>query len=325
MRTLTALLFLSLVAALPATAAETDNYWAWLDPPRDSTHLLQRHMARELGGALAEVNASSGGATMQCHEVIDHLLQPFSYSGLWFFVGTMDRWGLQYTPRTNRQYLEEYLPRSIYRYADRPLPGAAIPLDPTTSVVGVHVGFDKFGHFLLNGRRYYERYRLARERGLSEEQAMVDAIELGITQESSILGMTVSRVFSYADLEANFQGLELFRWLCDGDRPALAQDDDGQWVLREPLVLERFVNPCWDESFLPNAYDPRTAPGVTRALFEQCPLLQTTRVKELRADYRARGCKSFSHQYVMNLVEEGKLPDPRPFDIESVCRVNAPR
>ena len=71
-----------------------------------------------------------------------------------------------------------------------------------------------------------------------------------------------------ADLEANYQGLELYRWMCDGPDPALRYGDD-RWMLTAPLRIERFVNPCWDESFLPNAYGDATAPGVVRALEEQ--------------------------------------------------------
>lgn len=316
------MLALGLLASLPARAAETDNYWAWREPPRDSTHALERHLEEEMRRALVDVNAWSFLGERECHEVSGDLLLPFSYTGVWFFVGTMDRWGLRYTPRTNREYLEEYAPRGIYRYASRPLPGSLFPLDPTTRVAGVNVGLDKIGHFLLNGRRYYERYLDAREAGADEERAVLHAIALGLEQENGILGMGVSSVFSYADLEANYQGLELFRWLCEGDDPAL-QKVDGRWTLTKPIDLERYVNPCWDESFTPNAFGESTAPGVLRALEEQCPLLDTDSVARLRASYRQRGCHSFSHRYVMSLVDAGELPDPRPYDVENVCRARA--
>ena len=305
--------------ALDARAAETDNYWAWRDPPPDSTYLLERHLEREMRRTLEGVNAWPFSRARECHQVSADLLLPFSYTGVWFFVGTMDGWGLRYTPRTNRAYLEDYAPLGIYRYASRPLPGSLVPLDPTIRVADVHIGLDKIGHFLLNGRRYYDRYRAALAEGTDEEQALIRAIELGIEQENGILGMTVSDIFSYADLEANYQGLELFRWLCDGDDPAL-QVRDGKWELTKPIELSRYVNPCWDESYSPNAFGEGAGPGVRRALEELCPLLATDSVSRLRARYRARGCESFSHRYVMRLVEEGKLPDPRPFDIENVCQ-----
>lgn len=310
---------LAWLSALPVEAAETDNYWAWRDPPPDSTYVLERHLEREMRRALDDVNTWSFLGPRRCEQVSGDLLLPFSYTGVWFFVGTMDAWELRYTPRTNREYLEKYAPHGIYRYAARPLPGSLFPLDPTTRIAGVNVGLDKIGHFLLNGRRYYDRYREARARGEDEESALLYAIALGLEQENGILGMGVSSVFSYADLEANFQGLELFRWLCDGDDPAL-QNLDGRWTLTKPLELERFVNPCWDESFAPNAFGEGTAAGVLRALEEQCPLLNTEPVARLRARYRERGCTSFSHRYVTSLVEAGKLPDPRPYDVERVCR-----
>ncbi len=311
-------LALYVVAPARAHAAETDNYWAWRDPPRDSTYALERHLQREMKRALDSVNAWPGNQNKRCEQVVDDLLLPFSYTGVWFFVGTMERWGLRYTPRTNRQYLEEYLQAGVYRYADRPLPGALLPLDPSARIAGVHIGLDKIGHFLLNGRRYYDRYQQARARGLDEEAALVHAIELGLDQENGILGLGVSGIFSYADLEANYQGLELYRWMCEGPEPALRYRDD-KWSLQEPLDIERFVNPCWDESYSPNAFGEALAPGVLRALGELCPLLETSAVQRLRASYRSRACTSFSHEYVSRLVRAGELPDPRPFDIEQVC------
>src|SRR5690606_11846513 len=152
------------------------------------------------------------------------------YTGMWFFLGAMKRWDLHYTPRTNQQYAQDYLPHSIYRYSERPLPGTLVPLDPTASVAGVHVGLAKFGHFFINGRRYYDRYLAALGRGASEEAAILDAIELGLWQENGILGMGVSSIFSFAGLEANYQGLEMYRWLCEGDAPAL-QKVEGRWTL----------------------------------------------------------------------------------------------
>lgn len=70
--------------------------------------------------------------------------------------------------------------------------GHLAPLDPTFYTGGVYFGADKLGHFFPNGLRYYERYREALDEGLSEEEALARAIQVGIDQEKGDLGLAVS-------------------------------------------------------------------------------------------------------------------------------------
>src|SRR5690606_8800015 len=113
--------------------------------------------------------------------------------------------GLDYTPRTNTEYLEQHRPRSIYRDGFWWRLGFLVPPDPTMRVAGVHVSFDKLGHFFIDGRQYYAAFHEALAEGLSEEAARQTAIvEVGIRSETYIQGNAISGVFSYADLEANW-------------------------------------------------------------------------------------------------------------------------
>jgi hypothetical protein len=200
-----------------------------------------------------------------------------------------------------------------------------VPVDPSVKVGDIMFGTDKLGHFLTNGPRYWRVYSEARAHGLSVEEAQKKAVDLGVAQESGVLGGVITSTFSYGDLEANWQGMQLIRSWCegiDGRPPALTLDDvkgGKAWVLHERFAMSTWLNPCWDESFYPNAYEGLTADGVKRALKEYCPLRTRPEVAAHRKRYRELGCHSFSVAYLDELIAKGEAPDPRPFTLEAAC------
>ena len=60
--------------------------------------------------------------------------------------------------------------------------------------------------------------------------------------------------FSYADLEANYQGLKFALDMCEGSNPLLVQDSNGKWSQRKDFDITPYLNPKWDESYYPSAY-----------------------------------------------------------------------
>src|SRR5690606_6994789 len=86
----TALLLSTVGGAAPARAAETDPYYAWLHPPRDSTAALNRTLNRLLDGALDDVNRSWRWQELSCADVTAEMALPLVRTGMWFFVGAMD-------------------------------------------------------------------------------------------------------------------------------------------------------------------------------------------------------------------------------------------
>lgn len=311
-------LCLVLCLARPARSAETDPYYAWLHPPRDSTHALHAKLNEILDDALREVNRGWGWRRMSCPEVAQALVRPLRPTTMWFFVGAMDGYRLDYSPRSNTEYREEYAPRSIYREAGPWKWGLIVPPDPTLRIAGVNLSPDKLGHFFFEGWQYYTTYHAALEDGLSEREAHEKAIRHGIREETFIQGDVISGIFSYADLEANEQGLQFYLRLCDDEAPLLQKGPDG-WRLTRELDLREYVNPCWDEAFYPSAFDEKISEGVRRAMREYCEVRERPDVEELFRRYRARGCSSFSYHYLEELAAKGEIPDRRPFTIDAVC------
>lgn len=319
-------LLLCLATAQEAKAAETDPYYAWLHPPRDSTVALNRNVNRIINRAIDDVNRSWGARDRTCAEVAAAVARPLARTGMWFFVGAMDGYGLDYVPRTNTEYLEDYRPHGIYRDGFWWRLGFLVPPDPTVRVADVHLSPDKIGHFFIDGHRYYKAFHEGLGRGLSPRHAHEAVIrDIGIRAESYMQGNAISGVFSFADLEANEQGFLFYQRLCDGKEALLVEGDDG-WRLREPLDFRDYVNPCWDEAHYPSSFDPRVGKGVKRAVREYCGALQEPYVRALRGGYEERGCSSFSYRYLEELAAAGAVPDPDGYSVDVICESErAPR
>ena len=197
-----------------------------------------------------------------------------------------------------------------------------MPPSPTIEVAGVRIGADKLGHFLSDGASAEKRYRRALAHGASEADAVMSAMQFGVTEERTIMGQSSSGIFSPADLEANFQGLMFYRGLCDGAEPRLARTPGG-WRLERPLDLRDFVTPEWDESWQPNVYTHSRWASVKPVMRRYCDLLSDPGIQARRAGYAARDRETMVESLVRSLVAAGSLDDPAQFTIDAACGLDA--
>lgn len=236
--------------ALPARALETDQYLAWSVRLEDSQEAIDRYLNEQLELVLARVDR--GSRRVSCPEIpvrfFRHLAPTLVYSrirGMLKSDPAVDRF-----PGDDVGYVG-YLRRSIYR---RPAWPFVLPMSRVLRVGQVYLGADKLGGHLFGfGRRYYLRYRRLRERGIGEEEALQRVIEWGFQVERTVVGGLADGVFSPADLEANYRGLQLARSFCEGDRPLLERRN-GRWRSTRPLEIGRWVTPYFDETFNPSFY-----------------------------------------------------------------------
>lgn len=306
---------LPLLVTLALAAAETDPYYQWLVEVPDGTRALNSKLRTDFDERLRELNDHPDDART-CNDAAWALLGPYANTGYWFVIGSMKGWGFPYRPAHATERTERFLPNSIYRkYGLLPL-GLFVPVDPTIRVGDVTFGTDKISHFLNNSFRYWDTYRDARARGVSEEDALIAAIDRGVAQEAGILGSGVASSFSYADLEVNFQGLEMIRAWCE--RGELSKID-GRWTLRATFDIRRWVNPCWDEGWYVTAFSGLTGEGVQASIKEACPLRTRPHVQAQREAYRGAQCASFSVRVLDERIAAGELPDPTPFSVETLC------
>ena len=323
----------SLVAAAgPAAAAETDPFLGWLAPPKDGTAALNAAIGARLQQGLDDANAAS--PSLGCEDAARVMVRPLWSTALAFTASDMPRWNVDHVPRSAAQQTE-LLRYGAYRYAPRLPVGWMVPLDPAVRVGDVVFGTDKLGHFFTNGPRYLEVFRARRAAGDDVDDAETAAVRLGVDQENGWLGLSAAGIFSYADLQANWRGLEFLRGLCAPGATTTTKAStttsttlttttrlvqrDGRWTLSGPFDIAAWVDPCWDEAFNANAYDDAEGPAVARAVTELCPRWRHDDIAARWDRYAAVGCPARHAALLRSFRDEHLLPDPRPTSIRALC------
>jgi hypothetical protein len=184
-----------------------------------------------------------------------------------------------------------HVPQSIYRNPYLP----HIPkfgLAANVQVNGYYFGTDKLSHFASTGYDYYKIFMKSLKSGLSDKEALRKAVNFGILDEKTLHGYWVSGVFSYADLEANYQGLKFYRSLCES--PVSSFD------------ITTYVNGFWDESFYLSYRVPKNWKKVSTVLRETvCAKKSSPMVTQRMRYYKETSQQSSSMDYLQTL---GDLP-----------------
>lgn len=305
----------SLVGVAPATGFETDQYLTWGHELKDSTKRVNRHLNREIKSALRDINRRQPPLT-DCLEVPE-LVYLKLFPGL---LSPRFRELLKADSRVARFPADlgyrEYLESSIYRKPAFPF---LLPMSQTISVADVRFGLDKIGHFFGFGRRYYVRYLRAVRRGLDEEAAMRKVIIWGLRLEMILVGGLSDGIFSYADLEANFQGLMLALDFCHGDDPLLTHSGDG-WRLQREVDLRDYITPRFDEAYNNNHYRPTRWKKIRPILKrEYCARRSLRQVAQMLRGYRDRDRPSFSHAVVAEYFANRGLNLQHEQSLAAVC------
>jgi len=298
-------------------ALETDQYLVWGHQLEDSTDRLNEYMNGEIDAALKRVNRWYLDE-VTCEDlpgrIFSHLFPSLISSKFRRFMLTdpeIDRF-----PEDDVGYFE-YLQESIFR---RPAFPYFMPLGRTIRVNGVNLGVDKLaGHLLGFGRRYYSRYLDGRREGLSDKEAVRQAVIWGLRVEKVFVGGMIDGIFSHSDLEANYRGMLLARSFCHGESPRLELTAGG-WVMVRPVDLRDYVGPKLDESYYNNHYTSwrwrRVKPVVVE---EYCPLFGTAEVQKQIERYRRAERPSLSQQVVEeHFAARGRNPQHEQ-SLEAIC------
>jgi len=320
---LTGALILAAAAVLllhvwPAMALETDQYIAWGRPLADSTEVLDAWFNLRLEKIVREANAKE--TLPDCWDmavamerslrkvVVLHTPDDFAENSA--LVARI--------PDSEEEELN-YWKNSIYGDSPPLAPAKLMPLSSTIEAGGVRFGADKLAHFVSVGWLYFKDLHGLAERGVPVDQAMDEVIRKGIDGELLyLLGYRVSGIFSIPDLEADYQGMLFYRDLCGGPDPVLVLRE-GRWTIRRPIGLGRYITPEWDESYEPMVISPGRWKGIRPQLAELCPKLGEPWLRDLWARYEEHDTLTPTEQIVLDLVAEGRLPDPRQFTVRSVC------
>lgn len=146
-----------------------------------------------------------------------------------------------------------------------------------------YIGTDKIGHFIAKGHILYEQYRKAIHEGLPHDQAVQEAVNVGIGDdffysEKRMVGYFSSGVMSHGDLAVDFAGLHFFINLTEpvqiGDetRPAVVERAGDYWKVADHVEPEAGLFTFWIGEHINEVYNPNR--------FE--PLMRNAIAKELR-------------------------------------------
>ncbi|MCH7612668.1 MAG: hypothetical protein IIB95_06100 [Candidatus Marinimicrobia bacterium] len=312
-------------------AGEVDQYLAWNQLPNDESHLLNKLFNEEIQKALDEINKHHNDCS--CTEAAGRILKHFGIglsTPLEMRLKKMtelDKYptdDIQLSERYKRSiFRREYTHKIIDKYQDYSL---NLQIDEVINVGGIYIGLDKLTHFTASGYIYYKIYNLGLEHTGSEEAAIQMAINIGVFGEKNILGKIASGVFSYADLESNYQGFQFAMDLCRDGTIYLKRTGKG-WELEGSFDLRNYVNPFWDESYNPSYYYegynltlmPKSE-AVLSNIPNYCMKYRSKRIQSIFTYYGSIADSSYSIKYLQKLINKGELPDPSSFNIRTICR-----
>jgi hypothetical protein len=313
-----ALLVPLLLAPVAAPALESDQYYASARPIEDSSEVINAKINRQIRETLDHLNRRHARKPVSCGRAAQRISRAFKM----FIFQDIELWVLNTSqvariPSTPEEELH-YRRVGLFRKSGPVDFGASLPPVPTIEIDGIRLGTDKLSHFFAEGWRYHRRYVRARKSGRDETGAVQRAMRIGFFLEKTVLGLRTSGVFSFGDLEANYQGMRFYRGLCEGDDPALAMEGN-RWVLARPVDIREYVSPEWDESYRNSIFSRSRWRKVRPVLLGYCPLLVNPLTVERLEEYRTRDRETLTDSLVARMIAEGRLPDPAPFSLEANC------
>lgn len=145
-------------------------------------------------------------------------------------------------------------------------------LASTVKVNDVYVGSDKLSHFFGVGQRLY--HIAMHPHNESEREREFAAIEDSLWTEHFYWGRSTTRVFSNADLVANYEGYHFYRNLLHDDpvsgRKAIFVFENGRPKLQRKFSFRDYVNDYWSEALNPNRFYGSTRYKVVNVLRTFC-------------------------------------------------------
>lgn len=304
--------FWLILYAFPLFAGETDQYLAADIVIKDSYSVINNYYNKKIEESIEP------GEQLSCSGVTDKILTQIIVG-----IGHLTTKSLEIErfPDNSVSSLE-YLKQSIYKNAG-PLLGLP-PLRRTINIGGVYLGTDKFGHFGLISQSYYRHYQKYLKNGLSKIEAEKKAILNGIKGELNLLGYNYNGVLSFADLEANYQGLLFANSICQGENSYLIKQK-GQWVRnrKREFDIRNYMGPKMDESYNPSFRKPKLWKKIKTTLIEiYCPLRSNQLYLERMAEYNIKAKATVNDLYIQEYFSSKPEFKRELQSMENLCPKN---
>ncbi len=267
------LLILTLLYSHSGFAYEVDQFTRRDRRPQDSTEILDAEINLRVTQALNEANSGLMGSSIGKHRC-DGTPDEQKESRLKLFSQLRDKLtnqnpiGLLETfaeSNKNIQKRKINIEDSIYRTAQEH--SQILKKFGIASVIQVNqvqIGSDKLGHFFNEGYSLYlQNYK--RQDSSARTKSILFSSQ---SSESSFFGLETTKVKSYADLAANYDGSQFWNKLCGWPEKnisvsekkyfesfkcapnAYLKCENGNWAInpKQKISLKDFVTAAWDES-----------------------------------------------------------------------------
>lgn len=296
-------------------ASETDQFMAMDAELEDSATVVNEYLNQQAQEFLLNQNARRHPT--ESPEKLTQEYYFYLFKGL--HASRLRRWlihseSLDRYPDESVTYFG-YLRMSVFGMRAFPF---ILPMARTIRIGDVHLGLDKMGHFFGFGRRSFKHYLQLREDGVAEEEALERVILHGFKMELYFVGNLIDGIFSYADLEANYQGMMMAREFSQGKNRYFKRVD-GEWTLTRPIDIRPYVTPDFDETYNRSHFIGRRKKQVFKVLREDyCEKYSLPIVQERFRRYD-QWPQSFSED-VIDRYYAGRTKDPRKVQsLEHIC------
>ncbi len=307
-------------------AKEVDQFMAWDANLADSTGQVSDFYNDLIKNFVEEKKhiVGKGGPTAcgwMVFKLSIHINGVYDKNTLAFFKGNKE---ISAFPSWDKSY-EEIYEQSIFR----DVPMFHPDLSRVIKLNGIYIGTDKIAHFFGMGFLYWIKYRgiyKKNKKRLGHEVAHLKAVNktilFGVKSEKGVIGWKTQETASFADLEANYQGLRFLNNFCMGDDPMIkveAVNGKKKWVVTRPFDLKNYVNPWWDESFYSNLYTPEGLELIKPHMLKYCKKRKSNSVQSNFNFYRTNFKPSYSVKFLKKLIEKRELEDNYKHSLDYVC------
>jgi hypothetical protein len=309
-------------------AKEIDQLMAWNTTIEDSTVTVNKFYNDLITDFVAKNSNAGGGGRISCGWTIFKLTLTingvYSKNTLGYFRSNKD--AIKAFPAWEKTY-EEIYEESIFNGVEMFHPD----LSRIIKVNDIKIGTDKVAHFFgmgflywLSYQKTYSKFKRKLGHEAAHKKAINAAISSGIKAEKGIIGWKSQKTASFADLEANYQGLKFLLNFCSGDDPMVkAVKVPGKlmkrWKMVKPFDFRNYVGPWWDESFYSNLYTPEAFEIIRPNMVKHCEMRRSSEIESLFTHYNTNHTPSYSVKYLSELIEKGELEDNYLHSIDHVC------
>jgi|GEM_PF-548417 len=303
-------------------ALESDQFMTWGVDMVDLEKEINDHVNSTVEQAISEISKKKKkkNEALSCEDVRRFSLLKFR--GL--LIHKIETWlehhhGNDMYPVVEKGY-PYYFKNSIYNFSGSTI-ARLFPMGRNLNINGVIIGADKLAHFFSTGVRYYESYLKNIKKGMDPTKATRKAIDAGITMERTYLGLWPAGVFSFGDLEANYQGMQLNYRFCNGPDTYLKQNSEGTWEMVKKIDMGQYINPNMNETFNRSYFGVLKWLKVKPMLKKYCEKSKSPEVVQLLNSYAERVKKSFNIKYLEELesIGDSRIPDRKAQSFGAIC------